>query len=53
MPGKGKGVLSARPFRRSEFVCEYHGELLTKAAALQREQAYLAVRLHHLPGVIA
>ena len=37
------GVLSDRPFSRSEFVCEYHGELISKADAEARERQYLKV----------
>ena len=39
---KGKGVTAAQGFAKGEYVCEYAGDLITKAAASKREQQYLA-----------
>lgn len=39
-PGKGRGVLTKRPFTRGEFVVEYAGELIGVAEAREREAKY-------------
>lgn len=38
--GKGRGVKATAPFKKGEYVCSYHGELLSKAEALEREKNY-------------
>ena len=38
--GKGRGVVSTRPFRRGELVCEYSGELISHEEAKRREEEY-------------
>ena len=38
--GKGRGVVSTRPFRRGELVCEYSGELISHKVAKEREEKY-------------
>ncbi|KAF2355192.1 SET domain [Trinorchestia longiramus] len=39
-PGKGRGVVTTKPFSRGEFVVEYVGELVPHDIAIAREQAY-------------
>uniref|UniRef100_A0A6F9DGZ1 [histone H4]-lysine(20) N-methyltransferase n=1 Tax=Phallusia mammillata TaxID=59560 RepID=A0A6F9DGZ1_9ASCI len=39
-PGKGRGVVSTRPFSRGEFVVEYAGDLVSWPEARKREQEY-------------
>jgi histone-lysine N-methyltransferase SETD8 len=39
---KGFGIRTTREFRQGEFVCEYSGELVSKACAVERELAYAA-----------
>ncbi|KAA8595349.1 hypothetical protein FQN60_012484 [Etheostoma spectabile] len=29
--GKGKGVITTRPFLKNEVVCDYHGHVVTRA----------------------
>jgi hypothetical protein len=41
--GKGKGVIATKSFLKGDFVCEYHGELITRKEAFYRE-----VRSHSL-----
>lgn len=38
--GKGRGVVTTRPFLKGEFVVEYIGELISVAEARSREQSY-------------
>ncbi|XP_030650286.1 lysine methyltransferase 5Ab [Chanos chanos] len=38
--GKGRGVFADRPFRKGEFVVEYHGDLIQIADAKRREASY-------------
>ncbi|XP_058834194.1 N-lysine methyltransferase KMT5A [Topomyia yanbarensis] len=38
--GKGRGIITTRPFLKGEFVVEYIGDLITVAEAKQREQIY-------------
>jgi len=38
--GKGRGVVTSRPFTRGEFVVEYAGDLVDLGVAKQREQDY-------------
>lgn len=38
--GKGRGVVSTRPFRKGEVVCEYSGELISYEEAKKREEEY-------------
>uniref|UniRef100_A0A182MTS5 SET domain-containing protein n=1 Tax=Anopheles culicifacies TaxID=139723 RepID=A0A182MTS5_9DIPT len=38
--GKGRGIVTTRPFSKGEFVVEYIGDLISVAAAKQREQIY-------------
>ena len=38
--GKGRGVVSTRPFSRGELVCEYSGELISHEEAKRREEEY-------------
>lgn len=38
--GKGRGVVTTRPFDKGEFVCEYAGDLVTMEEASERERAY-------------
>ena len=38
--GKGRGVFTTRAFKRSEFVCEYTGELISYNVAKKREKQY-------------
>ena len=38
--GKGRGVVSTRPFSRRDFVVEYEGELIDLASAKGRESKY-------------
>ncbi|XP_067862332.1 N-lysine methyltransferase KMT5A-A [Heptranchias perlo] len=38
--GKGRGVMATKPFKRGEFVVEYHGELIEFTAAKDREAKY-------------
>lgn len=38
--GKGRGIITTRPFMKGEFVVEYIGDLITVAEAKQREQIY-------------
>nr|XP_054749587.1 N-lysine methyltransferase KMT5A-like isoform X1 [Lytechinus pictus]XP_054749588.1 N-lysine methyltransferase KMT5A-like isoform X2 [Lytechinus pictus]XP_054749589.1 N-lysine methyltransferase KMT5A-like isoform X3 [Lytechinus pictus]XP_054749590.1 N-lysine methyltransferase KMT5A-like isoform X4 [Lytechinus pictus] len=40
--GKGRGVISTKPFRRGDFVVEYYGDLIDIKAAKDREQKYKA-----------
>lgn len=39
-PGKGRGVITTKPFARGEFVLEYHGELIDYEEATERERLY-------------
>ena len=39
-PGKGRGVVAAKPFPNNSFVCEYTGEYLSMVEAKQREREY-------------
>ncbi|XP_065090937.1 histone-lysine N-methyltransferase Set8-like [Ochlerotatus camptorhynchus] len=38
--GKGRGILTTRPFMKGEFVVEYVGDLIAVAEAKEREQIY-------------
>jgi len=38
--GKGRGVVSCKPFYKNDFVVEYAGDLLTVAEAKIREKKY-------------
>ncbi|KAL0979382.1 hypothetical protein UPYG_G00184350 [Umbra pygmaea] len=38
--GKGRGVFAVRPFKKGQFVIEYHGDLLRLADAKKREAVY-------------
>uniref|UniRef100_A0A182W7Y7 [histone H4]-lysine(20) N-methyltransferase n=1 Tax=Anopheles minimus TaxID=112268 RepID=A0A182W7Y7_9DIPT len=38
--GKGRGIVTTRPFTKGEFVVEYIGDLISVSAAKQREQIY-------------
>lgn len=38
--GKGKGVVTTRPFTKDELICEYSGELITYEQAKKREEKY-------------
>ena len=38
--GKGQGVVSTRPFKHGELICEYSGELISYEEATQREADY-------------
>uniref|UniRef100_A0A4X2KBP1 N-lysine methyltransferase KMT5A n=1 Tax=Vombatus ursinus TaxID=29139 RepID=A0A4X2KBP1_VOMUR len=38
--GKGRGVITTRPFRRGDYVVEYHGDLINLADAKKREARY-------------
>lgn len=40
IPGKGKGVVAGVAFPRGHYVCEYSGDLMRRAEALEREQMY-------------
>lgn len=40
---KGKGVVSTAQIKRGQYVCEYSGELITKAEATKREAMYALV----------
>ena len=40
MEGKGRGVVSTRPFTKGELVCEYSGELIPQEEARRREDEY-------------
>ncbi|KAJ6635247.1 Histone-lysine N-methyltransferase PR-Set7 [Pseudolycoriella hygida] len=39
-PGKGRGLVTTKPFRKNEFVIEYIGELITAAVAKERVEKY-------------
>ena len=41
-PGKGRGIVATRLFRRGEFVVEYSGDLIDLGEAREREQMYAA-----------
>ena len=41
MEGKGRGVISTRPFTKGELICEYSGELISHEEAKRREGVYL------------
>ncbi|KZS15065.1 Histone-lysine N-methyltransferase PR-set7 [Daphnia magna] len=41
-PGKGRGIVATRLFRRGEFVVEYSGDLIEMAEAREREKLYAA-----------
>ncbi|XP_071496880.1 uncharacterized protein [Diadema antillarum] len=38
--GKGRGVISTKPFKRGDFVVEYYGDLISMPEARQREAKY-------------
>lgn len=38
--GKGRGVVTNKPFRKGDFLCEYAGELISRKEAVQREIEY-------------
>ncbi|XP_014673200.1 PREDICTED: N-lysine methyltransferase SETD8-B-like isoform X2 [Priapulus caudatus] len=40
--GKGRGVVATKPFKRGEFVVEYHGDLISVDVAKLREEQYAA-----------
>lgn len=37
--GKGMGIRATKKFNKHEFICEYHGELISKLEAQQREES--------------
>lgn len=39
-PGKGRGIITTREFRKGEFVVEYIGELIDQVTAKKREKLY-------------
>ena len=39
-PGKGRGIVATRLFRRGEFVVEYAGDLIDLVEARNREKLY-------------
>lgn len=39
--GKGRGVVSTKPFRKGDFVVEYYGDLINTTKAKEREADYL------------
>jgi len=41
-PGKGRGIIATRMFRRGEFVVEYSGDLIDLSQARNREKMYAA-----------
>ena len=41
--GKGKGVVNTKVFSKGDYVCEYAGELMSKAEGMAREKAYAEV----------
>ena len=41
--GKGKGVINTKPFSKGDYVCEYAGELMSKAEGMAREKKYAEV----------
>lgn len=41
-PGKGRGIVATRLFRRGEFVVEYSGDLIDLVEAREREKLYAA-----------
>lgn len=41
-PGKGRGIIASRLFRKGEFVVEYSGDLIDLNEAKKREQLYAA-----------
>ncbi|XP_051823898.1 N-lysine methyltransferase KMT5A-like [Antechinus flavipes] len=38
--GKGRGVITTKPFQRGDYVVEYHGDLIDLALAKKREARY-------------
>ncbi|EDV22448.1 N-lysine methyltransferase KMT5A-A [Trichoplax sp. H2] len=38
--GKGRGIVTTKPFKKGDFLCEYAGELISRKEALQREVSY-------------
>jgi len=38
--GKGRGVVSTRPFARGDFICEYAGDYMSYKEAKRREEVY-------------
>ena len=42
MEGKGRGVFSTKPFKKSDLICEYTGELISFQEAQRREELYSA-----------
>lgn len=40
LEGKGRGVFAGKPFRKGQFVVEYHGDLVEMAEAKKREGMY-------------
>ena len=41
-PGKGRGVVASREFRKGDFVVEYEGDLIDMSRAQEREAEYAA-----------
>jgi histone-lysine N-methyltransferase SETD8 len=39
--GKGRGVVSTRPFYHGDLICEYSGDLISEKEAVKRENEYL------------
>ena len=39
-PTKGRGVVATKPFKKGDFVVEYHGDLIDKPTADRREMEY-------------
>ena len=40
VPEKGLGVKATRAFQRSEYICEYRRELISRKEAERREECY-------------
>ena len=38
--GKGRGVVSTRPFKKGELICEYSGRLISHEEAKKKEEEY-------------
>lgn len=39
-PGKGRGVITTKVFKKNAFICEYVGKVLTSEAAKEIEKGY-------------
>ena len=38
--GKGKGVVTTKPFQKNQVICEYKGKLLSHRLGIVKEQEY-------------